>query len=52
MAIVKTDSVNYENIANAIRTKNGTDNTYKPGEMADAILELGEVTLASWEGEY
>lgn len=37
MAIVYTDSANYSDIADAIRSKNGTQNTYKPEDMADAI---------------
>lgn len=40
MAIVTTDNVNYTNIAEAIRTKNGTETTYKPADMADAIHSL------------
>ena len=37
MAIVYTDSANYSDIADAIRSKNGTQTTYKPEDMADAI---------------
>ena len=37
MAIVATDNRNYTNIANAIRGKNGSSNTYKPEQMAGAI---------------
>ena len=37
MAIKLTDDNHYKNIANAIRTKTGTENKYKPGEMAAAI---------------
>lgn len=40
MSIVLTDSSNYQNIANSIREKNGTTNTYKPSEMSDAILAI------------
>lgn len=40
MAYGLTNSEHYEDIASAIRTKNGKTDTYKPGEMADAILEL------------
>lgn len=40
MPIVTTDSANYTNIADAIRTMNGSDNTYKPADMPNAILEL------------
>ncbi len=40
MAIVTTDSVNYENIADAIREKTGGEKTYKPAEMSGAIRSL------------
>lgn len=40
MALVETDSVHYQNIAAAIRAKNGTEETYKPPEMAQAILDI------------
>ena len=40
MAKVLTDDKHYTDIASAIRTKNGTETTYKPDEMADAILAL------------
>ena len=40
MAKVKTDEANYQSIANAIRLKNGTDNKYKPADMASAIKAL------------
>lgn len=40
MAIVTTDSINYTNIAEAIRDKNGTKTTYKPADMASAIRSL------------
>ena len=32
-----TDDKNYQNIADAIREKNGSSDTYKPSEMANAI---------------
>lgn len=38
--IVYTREVNYEDIADAIRAKNGTNTEYKPGQMANAILAL------------
>lgn len=41
MAIVITDDKHYEDIAAAIRTKNGEETTYKPSEMAGAIMDLG-----------
>lgn len=37
MANVIVDENALQDIADAIRTKNGTQNTYKPGQMADAI---------------
>ena len=37
----------YTNIANAIRTKNGTNNSYTPANMPNAILNLG----GNWLGE-
>ena len=37
MAKVKTDEANYQSIASAIRLKNGTDNKYKPADMASII---------------
>ena len=40
MAIVYTDSQNYTDIASAIRTKLGVATTYKPSEMASAILSI------------
>lgn len=40
MAIVTTNNQYYTAIANAIRGKNGTETTYKPGEMAAAIANL------------
>ena len=47
MSLIITDSQNYTNIANAIRTKNGTNNTYTPTNMPNAILNLG----GNWMGE-
>ena len=40
MALVLTDSKNYTDIANAIREKIGSADTFLPSEMADAILEI------------
>jgi hypothetical protein len=40
MAIVKTDDQNYINIANAIRRKLAITDTFTPGEMDDAILQI------------
>lgn len=39
---VLVENQHLQDIANAIRAKNGTQNTYKPGEMADAIEAIGE----------
>lgn len=40
MALVLTDDQHYTNIANAIRSQNGTEQTYLPSEMSPAILAL------------
>ena len=40
MAKVLTDSTDYTNIANAIRSQNGTEQTYLPSKVDDAILSL------------
>jgi hypothetical protein len=40
MAIVTINDEYLTNIANAIRSKNGTENTYKPKEMAAAIAAI------------
>lgn len=37
MATVFTDDTHYKNIADAIRTKNGSTNKYTPSEMSAAI---------------
>lgn len=37
---VLTDDTNYKAIADAIRAKNGTDESYKPSEMASAITAI------------
>lgn len=37
---VLTDPQHYTNIANAIREKNGTSDSYTPADMANAILEI------------
>lgn len=40
MSIIITDGQYYSDIANAIRTKAGTSDTFKPSEMAPAILTI------------
>ena len=40
MALGLTDRQNYQAIANAIRSKKGTEATYTPAEMAAAIEEI------------
>ena len=40
MAIKTTDTQHYKNIADAIRSKTGSNDTYKPGEMAAAIRTI------------
>lgn len=49
MAIVTTDNQHYSDIADAIREKNGTEETYTPAEMPEAIrdLDTGGIKLAS-----
>ena len=48
MAIVTINDENLTNIASAIRAKNGTENTYKPSDMAAAIAAI--VSGGSFEG--
>ena len=45
MPIIATDSQNYDNIASAIRTKNGLTTEYKPSEMAQAILDIPSASV-------
>lgn len=47
--IVAVDDTNLKAIADAIRTKNGTNETYKPSEMASAISAIsgGDTTALS-----
>lgn len=49
MAIVTINDENLTNIASAIRAKNGTEDTYKPSDMAAAISAIqaggGEVNM-------
>ena len=40
MSLIITDSVNYDNIASAIRSKTGGSVLYKPSEMAAAITAI------------
>lgn len=40
MAIITTDSQNYEDIASAIRSKLGVATTYYPSQMASAIMDI------------
>lgn len=40
MALVITNTQNYVDIANAIREKNGSEDTYMPSEMAAAIQAI------------
>ena len=50
--LIRTDSANYTAIANAIRTRGGTTDTYKPSEMAQAILDMnGGFTIRTCEAE-
>lgn len=47
MAKITTDSQHYHDIADAIREKNGTENTYKPSQMASAIEAIAGGGIAS-----
>lgn len=40
MALITTDNQHYHDIADAIREKNGTQNTYKPEQMAAAVRAI------------
>lgn len=40
MALIITDNQHYSNIASAIRTKLGTNETFAPAEMASAIMSI------------
>lgn len=48
MSKVLTSNENYTNIANAIRNKNGTNNKYKPNQMADAINNIPQKQEVTW----
>lgn len=45
MAIIYTDSKHYQNIANAIREKSGSAQSYNPSEMSAAINNLIDSTV-------
>lgn len=49
MAQVLVSETNLTDIANAIRSKNNTTVSYKPGEMADAISEIGSGNISLQE---
>lgn len=48
MSKVLTSNENYTNIANAIRNKNGTNNKYKPNQMANAINNIPQKNEVTW----
>ena len=48
MATGLTDSSNYQAIAEAIRAKNGSDETYTPEEMAAAVMAIEGQSLLSF----
>lgn len=52
MAKIMTDSSYYTAIAGAIRTKNGSNDTYYPGDMAAAILNLSSGSSSSNQKVY
>lgn len=51
MANVLVQDTSLQNIADAIRAKNGTQDTYKPSQMADAITNLPNSYTASDVGK-
>ena len=51
MSKVLVTEYSLESIADAIRAKNGTQNTYKPGQMAAAIATIPNVYDAGDEGK-
>ena len=59
MAIGYLDSTYLDNIADAIREKNGSQNTYTPSQMPQAILDIptgaeekpGFITFYDWDGK-
>lgn len=51
MSKVLVTEYSLESIADAIRAKNGTQNTYKPGQMAAAIAAIPNVYDAGDEGK-
>ena len=48
MGKVVVDDTNLSAIADAIREKNGTENTYKPAQMAAAISQISKREDVSW----
>ena len=50
MSLVLTDNQHYEDIADAIRSKNGSVNTYKPEQMAQAISNIPTVPSSYTHG--
>ena len=50
MANVLVEETSLSNIASAIREKNGGSATYKPSEMATAILNIQGDNTVTWEG--
>jgi len=48
MGKVVVDDTNLSAIADAIRAKNGTENTYKPAQMAAAISQISKREDVSW----
>ena len=51
MGLITTDSQYYEDIANAIREVNGTDESYTPSTMAAAIRNFGAVQGVKGDSE-
>lgn len=51
MPHVYTLEENYENIADAIRSKLGVQTTYKPGDMAEAIESIGGGSTPTYQSK-
>ena len=52
MAVGMIDTQNLTDIANAIRSKIGSSDTFKPSEMASAITNIPSETVPNYTGSY
>ena len=48
MAYVLTTESNFDDIADAIRSKNGSSDTYRPGDMAEAIMRISGGNMTAY----